>query len=171
MLARMVSFEDFVAMNAAAQVMGWEPMFAQYRINAMIWSQIQNAWQPALMNPQYASFGAMVQSEVGRLRSGGAPKPVMIPPALYQSQAAQLDQGLEQGLNSFGNALASFGNAVGSSIDPSLAVFTPGSRVMVAWSDGNRYPATVMQNMNGQVQVAFPDGRQIWVPSTVVTMG
>jgi len=169
MLVGMVSFEDFVAMNAAAQVMGWDQMFAQYRINPMIWSNIQNAWQPALMHPQYASFGSMVQAEAGRLRSGGAPRPVMIPPGAYQS--ANVEQSLDQGLNQFGNALASLGNAVGSSIDPSLAVFTPGSRVFVAWSDGNRYPGTVMQNMNGQVQVSFPDGRQVWVPSTVVSMG
>jgi hypothetical protein len=38
----------------------------------------------------------------------------------------------------------------------------------VQWSDGNRYPATVLCSNAGQVQVAFPDGRQVWVPSQYV---
>ena len=44
-------------------------------------------------------------------------------------------------------------------------MYSPGQRVFVMWSDGQRYPGTVMSAMNGQVQVAFPDGRQVWVPA------
>ena len=31
---------------------------------------------------------------------------------------------------------------------------------MVQWSDGQRYPGTVIMQQSGQVQVAFPDGRR-----------
>jgi hypothetical protein len=39
----------------------------------------------------------------------------------------------------------------------------PGSRVLVAWSDGHRYPATVVQAGNGQYLCSFPDGQQHWI--------
>jgi hypothetical protein len=45
----------------------------------------------------------------------------------------------------------------------------PGMAVLVQWSDGNRYPAQCRQVANGQVCVAFPDGRQIWVPESAVS--
>jgi len=48
---------------------------------------------------------------------------------------------------------------------PALA---PGSPVLVAWSDGNRYPATVVQMASGQVLCAFPNGQQQWVGSNYV---
>ena len=76
-------------------------------------------------------------------------------------QQNQFDRDLSAGLNSFGNALAGFGAAV----ETGLGMYSPGQRVFVMWSDGQRYPGTVMSAMNGQVQVAFPDGRQVWVPA------
>jgi hypothetical protein len=39
----------------------------------------------------------------------------------------------------------------------------------VTWSDGNRYPGTVSAVQSGQVQIAFPDGRQVWVPTQYVS--
>jgi hypothetical protein len=79
----------------------------------------------------------------------------------FNAQAHQVGANLGAGLNAFGNALGSFvNNAVG---------FAAGSRVMVQWSDGNRYPGTVTNAQPGQVEVAFPDGRRIWVPSGYVS--
>ncbi|MEI7894928.1 MAG: hypothetical protein WCI05_17665 [Myxococcales bacterium] len=46
--------------------------------------------------------------------------------------------------------------------------FGPGATVLVAWADGNRYPATVQQVAGNQVSVVFPDGRQLWVDSQYV---
>jgi hypothetical protein len=43
---------------------------------------------------------------------------------------------------------------------PSLQV---GSRVLVEWSDGRRYPATIQQMASGQCLVLFPDGQHRWV--------
>jgi hypothetical protein len=55
-------------------------------------------------------------------------------------------------------------------VGTALAGLTPGSRVMVTWSDGQRYPATVMQVAQGQVLVAMTDGRQMWMPSQYVNV-
>jgi hypothetical protein len=44
----------------------------------------------------------------------------------------------------------------------------PGTPVLIAWSDGNRYPATVVQETQGQYLCAFPDGRQQWVAGSYV---
>lgn len=82
-------------------------------------------------------------------------------------QQNQFDRDLSAGFNSFGNALAGFGAAV----ETGLGMYTPGQRVFVMWSDGQRYPGTVMTAGNGQVQVAFPDGRQVWVPASVCAIG
>jgi hypothetical protein len=49
--------------------------------------------------------------------------------------------------------------------------FAPGSRVLVQWADGNRYPATVQQAANGQCLVVFPDGQQRWVEMRYLSGG
>ena len=60
-------------------------------------------------------------------------------------------------------ALGAFGmGAIANGVGPGMAV-------LVQWTDGNRYPATVSQVGGGQVQVAFGDGRQMWVPAHAVT--
>jgi hypothetical protein len=44
-----------------------------------------------------------------------------------------------------------------------------GRKVMVRWSDGNQYPATIMQTNGAQAQVVFPDGSQLWVETQYLT--
>jgi hypothetical protein len=46
---------------------------------------------------------------------------------------------------------------------PEPAPISAGANVLVAWPDGNRYPATVQQTEQGQAYVIFPDGQQGWV--------
>jgi hypothetical protein len=38
--------------------------------------------------------------------------------------------------------------------------------VEVQWSDGHRYPATVVHAQDGHTYVTFADGRQLWVPDS-----
>jgi hypothetical protein len=80
----------------------------------------------------------------------------------YNQQAAQFG-------NEVGNAFSAFGSALGSFVNGAAAGYVPGSPVMVQWSDGQRYPGTVTTAQGGQVQVAFPDGRQVWVPQQFVS--
>jgi hypothetical protein len=48
---------------------------------------------------------------------------------------------------------------------PASPAFAPGARVTLAWSDGNRYPATVVQVHGNQVLCAMENGQQQWVES------
>lgn len=85
------------------------------------------------------------------------------PPPGYNAQAAAFG-------NEVGNAFSAFGSALGSVVSSVVGSFSYGQAVMVQWTDGQRYPATVILQQSGQVQVAFPDGRQVWVPQHVVVV-
>lgn len=52
-----------------------------------------------------------------------------------------------------------------------MASFGPGAMVLVHWSDGNRYPGTVLKAESGQLLVAFPNGAQQWVDTKYVSSG
>jgi hypothetical protein len=58
---------------------------------------------------------------------------------------------------------------VGSFVDGAVGAFNIGARVMVQWSDGHRYPGTVTNVHGGQLEVAFPDGRRVWVAQGYVS--
>lgn len=72
-------------------------------------------------------------------------------------------------MSAVGSALVSGFKELGSAID-NLAKPKPnvGARVLVAWSDGNRYPGTVAQVGPGQYLVTMGDGRQHWIPEAYV---
>jgi pyruvate/2-oxoglutarate dehydrogenase complex dihydrolipoamide acyltransferase (E2) component len=52
---------------------------------------------------------------------------------------------------------------------PPAAGFAAGTNVLVQWSDGNRYPGQVVYAAPGQLLIAFPDGRQRWIPQQYVS--
>jgi hypothetical protein len=54
---------------------------------------------------------------------------------------------------------------------PAPSGFGPGALVLVHWSDGNRYPGTVLQVAGGRVLVSFPNGQQHWVDMKYVSSG
>lgn len=49
--------------------------------------------------------------------------------------------------------------------------FTPGAHVQVTWSNGQRYPAVVVQVSGAQCLVVFPDGQQHWVETHFLGAG
>ena len=141
------------------------------------WEAASAGWQarmadPALMGQVAQRYWPLYNAAVARRQApGGLHGPQGAPgyPAPYPQQPSYNAQAQDLG-SQMGNALNSFGNALGSFVDGAVGAFAVGSRVMVQWSDGNRYPATVSQPiMNGQLEVAFPDGRRIWVPQGVVS--
>jgi hypothetical protein len=173
-----ISFEDWVAMRAAAAAWGLPTMLATYRATEAQWAAWAGHWDARLAaDPRGAQAGAQIEQEAARLRAGGAPRPrvgAMGPPhaaanpfgnaheqAAFGREAAQVG-------DQIGAAFASLGSAVESLW--TSAVMTVGTRVLVAWSDGNRYPGTVTQLGGGQVEVAFPDGRRVWVPQAYVSV-
>ena len=170
-----IGFNDYVAMSAAASALGVPQMLAHYRIAPAQWQAVVGAWSARVANdPQLASFGALVEQEVGRIRSGGTPRPVAPPYAPVAAspfgspQQQAFDREANEAANQIGAAFASIGGAFESLF--TNAVMNVGSRVMVQWSDGNRYPATVTAIQAGQVQVAWPNGQHAWVPQHAVSI-
>jgi len=49
--------------------------------------------------------------------------------------------------------------------------YAPGARVVVTWSNGQRYPGTVQQVSGAQCLVVFPDGQQHWIEMQYVAPG
>jgi len=197
--APQVSFEDYVAMSACVPAIGYEGMLQHYKITSAQWTMIAGHWNSAIpTNPQYMQYGMLVQQESQRIRAGGQPKPVNVGagpaaapaapaaqpnayaqpnPYAAQNPYAQNPYGQQASFNAqaqnvgaqMGNAFNAFGNALGALVDGAIGGFGVGSRVMVQWSDGNRYPGTVTSAQGGQVEVMFPDGRRIWVPQAYVS--
>jgi hypothetical protein len=164
-----ITFEDYVAMSGAAKAKGLAAMMAHYGIDMNAWTQIATIWNGRIPSDiaRYGNFGIMVEQEGARLAAGGPPRPLGQPP--QQS----FDQQANQAANAVGAAaVAGFGalGAAFNSVGTALAGLTPGSRVMVTWSDGQRYPGTVMQVAPGQVLVSMTDGRQMWMPSQYVNV-
>ncbi len=58
---------------------------------------------------------------------------------------------------------------VAPTVNDLVLVPEPGAKVLVEWSDGNKYPATVKQSSTEQCQVVFPDGQEKWVELRLVT--
>ena len=63
------------------------------------------------------------------------------------------------------------GAAPAPAYNPYPFAYTPGSRVHVTWSNGQRYPATINQMSGTQCLVVFPDGQQHWVEMQYISPG
>jgi hypothetical protein len=84
----------------------------------------------------------------------------------------QMQAGMAYAQQGWGNALAGM-NVPGLNAMQNLAGFGmppapsggigPGRQVLVAWSDGNKYPATVTQVNGNQANLVFPNGQTMWV--------
>jgi hypothetical protein len=144
-----VSFDDWAAMEAAAQVFGIQGMLSHYGIDQAKWTQIAGHWTNELSRDPMRYGAARMnihQQETARLRVGGQPRPVQIhtqaPAAAAPAAAAPQAQGQPAA---------------------QAAPFSAGDTVLVQWSDGNRYPARVTQVASGQAHVQFPNGQELWV--------
>jgi len=190
-----VSFEDWCAMSAAIQVFGPEAMMGNYGISQGDWTSISAHWTTELSkDPMNLGMrrNQLQEQEAARLRGGGQPKEVAIKrdapggapaggaaaydPAAQGAMQAQagaanvqahmahaqgvLNQGAVQGAVKMAGAMNVLGG--GSQL-------IPGRAVKVQWNDGNQYPATIMQVGQGQAQIVFPDGRQMWVENKFLT--
>jgi hypothetical protein len=160
MVPAMVSYEDYVAMSAFTAVWGEQQMLAYYKLAPPHFTQIAQHWGSIIpTNPQYAGYAAHVQQEQARLQGGGVPRPIALgPPQQQQPPPNDFDQ--------LGKAFDAFGSAIGSLV----VGISVGARVLVTWTDGNRYPGTVTAVNGSQIAVAFQNGQQHWVPSNAITL-
>lgn len=159
-----VSFDDYVAMCGAAKALGLPTMLQRYGVDMNGWTQISGGWNQAIAQApmQYGNYGIMVEQEAARIAAGGPLRPLGM---------ARPQQNLDQAANALGNAAVAGFNALGNAFDAlgrEVVAITVGSHVLVAWSDGQRYPGTVMQIAPGQYLVAMANGQQHWVPAAAV---
>ena len=191
----MCSFEDFCAISAAVQVFGYEAAMNSYEITQGQWTTISAHWQ-GQMNQDPMNMGMrknqLQEQEAARLRAGGQPKPVQFTSgaagaapagggsgldpaaagAMHAAAGAQqaqqwqaysagvLNQGGVQGALGMLGAMNKLGGGDG---------LIAGRAVLVAWNDGNRYPATITQDGGAQAQITFPNGQQMWVDKVHLT--
>ncbi len=207
-----LSYDDWVAVNAAVQAYGLERALATYGLDMAAWTQIAGAWNTkmAANMMQFQSFHPTVAAEAQRIRAGAPHRPVTVqkqagavaagqggvvaaqpqpatPQAAaqqYQNQAmaaavqanvaATMAQANAQAAAAYAGASSNMG-ALGRGVMGAMGLGAiasgvgPGMTAMVAWSDGNKYPANVVQVANGQVLVAFQNGQQMWVPESAVS--
>ncbi len=100
-----------------------------------------------------------------------APAPPLPPPPSAQQRTDNFEKDAEQAVHAVGSAVMSGFTAIGSALDSlgkSIVKPKVGTRVYVAWSDGNQYPGTVAQIGQGQYFVTMGDGQQLWIPEQYV---
>jgi hypothetical protein len=207
-----VSYDDWVALNAAVQAYGIEGALRAYGIDMTTWTMIAGTWNSRIGQNMmaYQSFHPSVTAEAQRIRSGAAHRPVTFlrqaggsgssnaatpaatPQAATPQAAAQQYQNQMVGLQvqadvaqavaqANAQAAAAYGDVsknvgfLGRGVLGAMGMgaiakgIGPGMTVMVAWSNGNRYPGQVVQVSGGKVLVAFQNGQQMWVPENAVS--
>lgn len=114
-----------------------------------------------ISSPQLASLDTSRRSpgsapQMAESRPFSAPQPASFPPAAYASSPAPLAVPSARAVPVAPPAL----------VDP----FTVGRAVLVTWSNGQRYPATVLQLSPTHLLVAFGDGQRHWVERVFVSV-
>jgi hypothetical protein len=190
-----ISFEEFCAVSAGIQVFGYEAAMAHYQISMGDWTTISSHWMTELSrDPMNLAVrkNQLQEQEAARLRSGGQPQPVSVqrsgPGAPVAGGAAAFDPNAHAAMQMQAAAanqaswmaysaevmnrpevqaavkMAGAQNVMGGGSE--LIV---GRKVMVAWSDRNKYPATIIQVASGQSQIVFPNGQNMWVGNEHLT--
>jgi hypothetical protein len=190
-----VTFEEFCAMSAAIQVFGNEAMMNHYKISQGDWTTISAHWLNELPKDPFGlgqRRNQLQEQEANRLRGGGQPMPVQVQrsaagaaPAggatAFDPNAANANMMQAAAVNNAGwmaysaGVMGQAGVQAAVKMAGAMAVagggtgLIVGRQVLVAWSDGNKYPATIMQVAAGQAQIAFPNGQSMWVEDKYLT--
>ncbi|TKD09240.1 hypothetical protein [Polyangium fumosum] len=101
-----------------------------------------------------------------------AAAPAAVPTAAPVQQPKTLEQEATDAAKAVGGALKSGFDKLGHALDSfgkSLSKPGVGSAVLVAWSDGNKYPGTVAQISQGQYFVTMSNGEQYWVAEAYIS--
>ena len=188
--AARVSYEDFVHVSALIKIYGFEAAIQAAGVSMSDWTAAAGHWTATMgaNMMQYAGHSANVVQEEGRIRTGAPPRRVNATrdtsaaaqqapnaQAVYAAAnqdpvaAAMANPAMQQAAQA---QAAIMQNPLGFAFGQAAAVvtggITAGSRVGVKWSDGNQYPASVMQAAPNQYLVQFDNGSQQWVPAHAV---
>lgn len=189
------SFEDWCAVSAAIQVFGVEGALNHYKLSQADWTTISAHWTTELTrDPMNLGMrrNQLQEQEAGRLRAGGAPRPISVqrtaPGAQPAGGAAAFDpNAANAAMNqaAAANQAAWMGYSAGVVNQPGVQAAVQlagamnalgggsqlivGRAVLVQWNDGNKYPATIMQVSPTHAQVVFPNGQNMWVENQYLT--
>jgi hypothetical protein len=152
--------EDYVGMTAMinSRDKSLDKMYAHYGIDVIAWSQISTEWtQKIIKDPAFgAQFKKMCDDLITQLNAGG---PLPVPSKQKGSAAPQQQQAAGPQQQQQAQQQQSGGG------------FAIGAKVLVTWSDCNKYPGQVAQAQQGHYLIAFPNGRQEWVPGPYLSPG
>ncbi|MCC6558044.1 MAG: hypothetical protein IT372_34285 [Polyangiaceae bacterium] len=193
--AASLSYEDFVHVSAVIKVIGFEGAMGACGLSQSDWTEAAGQWNNTMAQNmgQYAGHHGYVGQEEARFRAGGPPRrvqitrvagsapaaqPAYMQAALHTPGATGMDAAMAQAMNNpmmqqqLAAQAAIQANPMGFAMGQVGAFMsggiTAGSRVMVAWSDGNSYPGQVLQAAPDQYQVQFQNGSQQWIPAQYV---
>jgi hypothetical protein len=189
--AARVSYEDFVHVSALVKIYGFEAGIQAAGVSMSDWTEAGGHWNNTMAANmmQYAGHPNFLGQEEARIRGGAPPRQVTItrdaaaaaqpaPNAQALQQQAMMDPVQAAMMNpayqqSQAAAASIMKNPLGFGLGQAASFMTggivAGSKVKVAWSDGNQYPASVMQAAPDQYLVQFDNGSQQWVPSNAVS--
>jgi hypothetical protein len=161
--------EDFAAMLGEALMSGLPAMGQQRRVDPIAWSRISYRHRSALASdPARLTACLALAGQIAERRLAGAVPAGTSPPTRtdnpFEQDAAvaakAVGKAVVSGLGAFGSALDQVGKSImGSKV---------GEKVIVHWSDGNKYPGVVAQVGKGQYHVTMSDGAQHWIPEAFV---
>ncbi len=188
------SFEDWAFISAAIGVFGVEGALAHYKISQGDWTTISAHWMGEGTRDANVIIqkNQMQEQEMGRLRSGGAPRQAQISRQAAGARVAGGAQAFDQAAH--GAAAMQYGAqqqagsmqyAAGVLANPAIqaavgmagamnmmgggSALIIGRQVLVQWADGNRYPGTIIQTNGAQAQVAMQGGQPVWVETHYLT--
>ncbi|GMV19435.1 MAG: hypothetical protein HS104_20115 [Polyangiaceae bacterium] len=189
--AARVSYEDYVHVSALIKIYGFEAAIEAAGVSMSDWTEAGGHWNNTMAANmmQYAGHHNYVSQEEAKIRGGAPPRKVTVTKdtsaaaqaapnaqALQQQammdpvQAAMMNPAYQQSQMAAASIMANpLGFGLGQAASFMTGGIVAGSKVKVAWSDGNQYPASVMQAAPNQYLVQFDNGSQQWVPSNAVS--
>ena len=189
--AARVSYDDFVHVSALIKIYGYEAAVEAAGVSGSEWAEAAGHWTSTMSANmmQYAGHNTALGQEEARIRGGAGPRKITVTrdaaaaaaPA-PNAQALQAQASMDPVAAAMQNPVmvqaqqnqaAIMKNPLGFGLGQAASFMTggivAGSQVQVQWSDGNKYPASVMQAAPDQYLVQFPNGSQQWVPANAVT--
>ncbi|MEZ4295359.1 MAG: hypothetical protein R3B70_10320 [Polyangiaceae bacterium] len=163
--------EDFAAMLGEALALGLPGMGETRGVSPLVWSRISyNSRKILATDPTRLTACLALASQISERRlTGEAPPTEPVAPGPLKDRVFEQDATVAA--KAVGKAFFSGLDAFGSAMDQmskSLLGPSVGSRVIVQWSDGNKYPGTVAKLEEGRVLVTMSDGAQRWIPEAFV---
>jgi hypothetical protein len=191
--AARISYEDFVHVSALIKIYSFEGAMHASGMSMSDWTEAAGHWTSTMgaNMMQYAGNSAHIQQEEAKIRGGAQPRKIQV--TRDQSAAAMAQPNAQAvyaqaSMDPIAAAMANpamiqaqqaqaaimqnpFGFGLGQAAAYMTGGIVAGSRVKIRWSDGNHYPALVMQAAPGQYLVQFDNGSQQWVAENLVTKG